>query len=394
MKNTRNTVPSLLIIILLVGFPQISESIFTPILPALSSAFNIHDSVAQLTMSIYFVAFAVGVLFWGILSDTIGRRPAMLLGILCYLIGNIGLFLSPTFPWLLFFRLIQAFGASVGSVITQSMMRESFNDLQRGKIFAQTSAALSLSPAIGPLVGGLVQTYFGYQHVFSTLIVMAVLLLFYSFYRLPETFHLGNTLTKAPFWSVAKRLSFDSKVWCYGLLIGGINGLLFSYYAEAPFIFINHFGGFSSVQYGFLGLVLAVSSILAAVLINWLLGYWSAEKIAFAGLLLSIFAACCLLIMTQFESIIGLILFIFLFFLGINITLPNALSMALKGYESVIGTASGIFSFVYYLFVSFFTYLISYFHNGTIWVLPLYFLSFACLLAFSYYVIVYRKTLK
>ena len=78
MKNTRNTVPSLLIIILLVGFPQISESIFTPILPALSSAFNIHDSVAQLTMSIYFVAFAVGVLFWGILSDTIGRRPAML----------------------------------------------------------------------------------------------------------------------------------------------------------------------------------------------------------------------------------------------------------------------------------------------------------------------------
>lgn len=390
MKNTRNTVPSLLIIILLVGFPQISESIFTPILPALSSAFNIHDSVAQLTMSIYFVAFAVGVLFWGILSDTIGRRPAMLLGILCYLIGNIGLFLSPTFPWLLFFRLIQAFGASVGSVITQSMMRESFNDLQRGKIFAQTSAALSLSPAIGPLVGGLVQTYFGYQHVFSTLIVMAVLLLFYSFYRLPETFHLGNTLTKAPFWSVAKRLSFDSKVWCYGLLIGGINGLLFSYYAEAPF---NHFG-FSSVQYGFLGLVLAVSSILAAVLINWLLGYWSAEKIAFAGLLLSIFAACCLLIMTQFETIIGLILFIFLFFLGINITLPNALSMALKGYESVIGTASGIFSFVYYLFVSFFTYLISYFHNGTIWVLPLYFLSFACLLAFSYYVIVYRKTLK
>lgn len=94
MKNTRNTVPSLLIIILLVGFPQISESIFTPILPALSSAFNIHDSVAQLTMSIYFVAFAVGVLFWGILSDTIGRRPAMLLGILCYLIGNIGIFES------------------------------------------------------------------------------------------------------------------------------------------------------------------------------------------------------------------------------------------------------------------------------------------------------------
>ena len=50
---------------------------------------------------------------------------------------------------------------------------------------------------------------------------MAVLLLFYSFYRLPETFHLGNTLTKAPFWSW-RNLSFDSKVWCYGLLIGAL----------------------------------------------------------------------------------------------------------------------------------------------------------------------------
>ena len=170
------------------GFPQISESIFTPILPALSSAFNIHDSVAQLTMSIYFVAFAVGVLFWGILSDTIGRRPAMLLGILCYLIGNIGLFESDiSLAVILPFN--SSICASVGSVITQSMMRESFNDLQRGKIFAQTSAALSLSPAIGPLVGGLVQTYFGYQHVFSTLIVMAVLLLSIVFivYQKPFT---------------------------------------------------------------------------------------------------------------------------------------------------------------------------------------------------------------
>ncbi|MGH2251910.1 multidrug effflux MFS transporter, partial [Enterococcus faecalis] len=77
MQNTRNTVPSLLIIIMLVGFRQISESSFTPILPALSSAFNIQDSVAQLTMRIYFVAFAVGVLFWGILSETIVGRQAI-----------------------------------------------------------------------------------------------------------------------------------------------------------------------------------------------------------------------------------------------------------------------------------------------------------------------------
>lgn len=72
MKNVRNTVPSLLLIIVLVGFPQISESIFTPVLPQISSQMNVTAGTSQLTMSIYFVAFAIGVLFWGQLSDKIG----------------------------------------------------------------------------------------------------------------------------------------------------------------------------------------------------------------------------------------------------------------------------------------------------------------------------------
>lgn len=75
---------------------------------------------------------------------------------------------------------------------------------------------------------------------------MVVLLFFYSFYCLLEIFYLGNILMKVFFWFVVKCFFFDLKVWCYGLLIGGINGLLFSYYVEVLFIFINYFG-FSSV---------------------------------------------------------------------------------------------------------------------------------------------------
>jgi len=126
MKNVRTTVPSLLLIIVLVGFPQISESIFTPVLPMLSSNMNVSAATSQLTMSIYFIAFAIGVLFWGQLSDKIGRRKMMLWGIVVYLIGNLGLLFSPSFQLILSARFIQAFGASVGSVVTQTIMRESF----------------------------------------------------------------------------------------------------------------------------------------------------------------------------------------------------------------------------------------------------------------------------
>lgn len=64
----------------------------------------------------------------------------------------------------------------------------------------------------------------------------------------------------------------------------------------------------------------------------------------------------------------------FLIFLGLNTTLPITLNLALKGYEDVIGSASGIFSFGYYLIVSLLTYLVSFIHNGTIYALPIFIL--------------------
>ena len=188
MKNVHKKIPSVALIIALVGFPQISESIFTPVLPAISQAMLVSAQTSQLTMSSYFIGFAFGVLFWGRLSDYCGRRPAMSWGILIYLLGNIALLIAKDFNVLLLARILQAFSAATGSVITQTIMRESFSGVRGEKVFATVSAAMALSPALGPLLGGLLQTYFGhYQSVFAALIGMAVLLFLIVLLRLPET---------------------------------------------------------------------------------------------------------------------------------------------------------------------------------------------------------------
>ncbi len=64
------------------AFPQISETIYSPSLPDISHALNTSNSAVQLTLSIYFIGFAIGVFCWGWLSDFIGRRPAMLGGLI------------------------------------------------------------------------------------------------------------------------------------------------------------------------------------------------------------------------------------------------------------------------------------------------------------------------
>ena len=131
MKNEKVSVPSLLLMIILVAFPQISETIYTPSLPDISKALHVSNNEVQLTLSVYFAGFALGVFFIGWLSDIIGRRPAMLLGIVVYGVGSFLCFITNSIEVLLVSRFIQAFGASAGSVVTQTILRESVEGHKR-----------------------------------------------------------------------------------------------------------------------------------------------------------------------------------------------------------------------------------------------------------------------
>lgn len=146
---------------------------------------------------------------------------------------------------------------------------------------------------------------------------------------------------------------------------------------------MEHFG-YSSVQYGSLGMTLALASLLGAILVNFLVKYLKSETIAIIGLTFSCLSGLLLLISLQFNQAYLLIGGFFLIFLGLNTTLPITLNLALKGYEDVIGSASGIFSFGYYLIVSFLTYLVSFIHNGTIWSLPIFILAVSIIMLLVY----------
>lgn len=296
-KNIGNKTPSLLLLIVLVGFPQISETIFSPSLPTIAGTFEVSMSDAQLTMSVYFIAFAIGVFFFGLLSDKIGRRHAMLCGLLLYFVGNVLCLVANEMALLLVARFIQAFGASVGSVVTQTILRESFSGIERHKLFAQISAALAFTPAIGPLIGGFTDYYFGLNVVFLVLVAMSILVFCYAFLRLPET--ALATLEKKPLLVVVKRMVTDMRLWRYGVLIGGINGLLFSYYSEAPFIFIQYFS-LTSSMYGFLGIIVALASVAGAMLSKRLVSHIKPERIIVYGLAI-MFSGTLLALLVHFH---------------------------------------------------------------------------------------------
>ena len=375
--------PSVWLLIFLVGFPQISETIYTPSLPELASLMHATGNQIQQTLSIYFLGFALGVLCWGILCDKVGRRPSMLYGILIYILGSLGCLFSSSIELLLLSRFIQAYGAAAGSIVTQTVMRDIYDDVRRPHIFAKVSAVLAFSPAVGPLLGSIIAQYLGVNYVFVFLVLLGGFAFFSTHIGLSETMHKRDNSQKL--LSTLKSMITDKLIWIYAGSIGVINGVIFSYYAEAPFIFISSLG-FTTLEYGFLGLSVAIASFVGAVLGKKLIRAYHYTTVMLTGYVLMMIGSLIFLVVAYLSlslliSTLGFILGVFLVMVGIGVALPSCLSNALLNYKSSLGVAGAFLGLLYYLIVGIITEGISFLHTGSTLVLPLYFIVLSLVLS-------------
>lgn len=381
------------LLIALVGFPQISETIYTPALPSISRGLMAEAYWVEATLAIYFLGFALGVLCWGVISDYLGRRTVMLMGIGVYGLATLSCAKVGSVEALLAWRFFQAFGASVGSVITQTILRDAYAPAERTKLFSVISAALAFSPALGPVLGGVISEYMGWRANFWVLVVFALVLWVWTFCALRETRpshlkHLSTGFLRELFGA----MSTSRALWGHVLLIAGANGILFGFYQEAPFIFIEQFG-VSPKVYGCMGLLIAAATILAARVSYRCserfspraLILWGAACVCTGGGLLDV---CVIFGIYEFNIGIGvMILTLSLVFFGVGLIIPNSLSHALRPYQQAAGTAGSIFGCYYYILIAGFMWLMSAMHNGTALPLPMYILLLGLLLVQGAYLI-------
>lgn len=116
--------PFLGLAIALVMFPQIAQTLYSPALADISLTFAVSAEMAAQMLSVFFLGFALGVVVWGGVCDRIGRRPAMLGGLALYALGTVLGLNVDTFDALLAVQALAAFGAAVGSVVTQTILRD------------------------------------------------------------------------------------------------------------------------------------------------------------------------------------------------------------------------------------------------------------------------------
>jgi Bcr/CflA subfamily drug resistance transporter len=234
-------VAPLYIIILMVTIPVLSETIYTPSLPDLAKDLAISANLAEYTLTIYLFGFAIGALIWGNLSDCYGRKPCVLTGFLIYALSCFICYLADNINMLFAARFIQAFGASVGSVLGIAIARDVVKPAERGKMFSTIAIATAFSPAIGSIIGGFVIKFYHWSAVFLVLIVIAIFIMLLISVRLPETnLNLRTERLVIPLYKECfAKMIRDPRLLGLAFLIGAVNGMLFGYFTEAPFYFIS-----------------------------------------------------------------------------------------------------------------------------------------------------------
>lgn len=398
-KQIANNIPSILLIICLVGLPQISETIYSPALPAVTEALKTTSHLVQWTLSIYFIGFAAGVGIWGKVSDHIGRRPTMLAGLIIYLAFSILCGFSTQIYWLLTARFFQAFGISVGSVITQTIMRDCFNGNERNKIFAIVGMTIAFAPALGPILGGYLTAWFSWSANFVFLGLLGSLLFIYTYFGLPETRQhqllTSSTDNPLPLKALFIRMIKDRHILGSSLLVGGFNGILFSYYSEAPYLFIDMYG-MSAEQYGMLGIFMAAGIFFGSFLSHRFSHLISSIKLIKLASLINLAAMVIFVFLVSFNginlinferSILLIMLIMMVFYISFGLAIPNILSKALVNYQQNIGAAGSILGLIYYIWVALIIFGIGIF-SPNLYVMPVYFLAVSFVIMFSSFLLV------
>ncbi|MGI2130925.1 multidrug effflux MFS transporter [Shewanella baltica] len=344
-----NIKPPLGLVVLLMMFPQIMETIYSPALPNIAENFAVSVAAASQTLSVYFMAFAIGVFCWGRLADIIGRRKAMLAGLVCYAIGSALALMVSDFSLLLMARILSAFGAAVGSVITQTMMRDSYSGEELAKVFSVMGMSLGISPVIGLLLGSVLSAYWGYQGVFVALMVSAIVLLFLSVRSLPETKPAHTQ--KIAIGELAIKMLSDSGIIKNTLLVAAFNLMWFSYFSLAPFMFEAQ--GLSTLAFGTSGLLLGFGTFLGSYVNKIMLGrgHTGARLVRLASAIALVGGLGIWLIQSTFIGLNNVYFLapMLLIVIAYGIAIPNILSSALANYRTYAGSAGALFGLFYYI---------------------------------------------
>src|SRR6201981_681691 len=165
----------------------LSMDMYLPSLPDIGRTLSAPVLQVQLTISSYLFGFAVGQIFYGPVSDRIGRRPGWLAAVGVYALATVGCAAAQSIHALIGLRFLQALGGAGAIVLARAVVRDLYSGVRAGRELSLMGAITGVAPIVAPVIGGGLQTFFGWRATFVLLLICVFVIGATAARLLPET---------------------------------------------------------------------------------------------------------------------------------------------------------------------------------------------------------------
>ncbi|WP_442806764.1 multidrug effflux MFS transporter [Vibrio splendidus] len=231
----------LFFLVIISAFPPLTIDLYLPALPQMVEVFNTDRSMVNLTLSSYFVTYAIGLLFWGPLSEKFGRKPILLIGLAGYMVASILCAMTNSIEQLIGARVFQACAGSAITVIATAIVKDLYDGREREKIMATIMSLVIIAPMVAPVFGAFLLKIASWRMMFVTLAIFGAFasVLACCYRETLENKYQGSIFRS---WGrmgvVMKNRSFVKLLVIFSIIPMALMGFL----AAGSYIYIDHFG--------------------------------------------------------------------------------------------------------------------------------------------------------
>jgi DHA1 family bicyclomycin/chloramphenicol resistance-like MFS transporter len=343
MKLRPDTLAMTAVLAMLTALGPLSTDFYLPSLPEIARVMDSNVAGAQATLSAFLFGFAGGQIVWGPISDRVGRRPVLLIGLGLFIAATLACALAPSIGALTAARAVQAFGASGPIVLGRAMVRDLYEGPRAGRELARMGMIMGLVPAIAPVLGGVLQDAFGWRSTFFASLLFALVLVAVILTIMPETLraHSPQPLSFLSifrgFGVLLQNRAFRVYVALTGLAYAG----LFAFISGSSFVLIG-IHGLSPVAYGMSFSFGVLGFIAGTIVAQRLVARRGMDGVIALGVACLaggglIMLAC---VATGFGGHLGVTVPMALYACGVGLTMPQAQASAMMPFPERAGAAS------------------------------------------------------